>query len=128
MYVYYVLAVTLAVTAIIAQQVARRLAVLRSGGTATGRVVGHRLVEGFEATIDYPVVNFTDHEGKSHTFRAEGPRSNATRLGDAVPVVYLRSNPEHAYVRSFRCMWWNVLLWSIVAGLFWAVLLLHDEW
>jgi len=39
-----------------------------------------------------------------------------------VPVVYLRSNPEQAYVRSFLCMWWNVLLWSIVAVGFWGVI------
>ncbi|MFN9130684.1 MAG: hypothetical protein ACK52M_13320, partial [bacterium] len=44
-----------------------------------------------------------------------------------VPVVYLRSNPEQAYVRSFLCMWWNVLLWSIVAVMFWGVMF-SVEW
>ena len=44
-----------------------------------------------------------------------------------MPVVYLRSNPEQAYVRSFLCMWWNVLLWSIVAVAFWGVML-SIEW
>ena len=33
-------------------------------------------------------------------------------------VSVLRSNPEQAYVRSFLCMWWNVLLWSSVAVMF----------
>jgi hypothetical protein len=44
-----------------------------------------------------------------------------------MPVVYLRSSPEQAYVRSFLCMWWNVLLWSIVAVGFWGVML-SIEW
>jgi hypothetical protein len=78
---YYMLAVTLAVTAFIAHQVLRRLAVLRSGGTATGTVVGHEIEDGYEATVDHPVVRFTDHLGQDHTFRAEGPRSQSTRLG-----------------------------------------------
>ena len=124
---YYMLAVTLAVTAFIAHQVLRRLAVLRSGGTAIGTVVGHEIEDGYEATVDHPVVRFTDHLGQDHTFRAEGPRSQSTRLGARVPVVYLRSNPEQAYVRSFLCMWWNVLLWSIVAVGFWGVML-SIEW
>ena len=127
MYFYYMLAVTLAVTAFIAHQVLRRLAVLRSGGIATGTVVGHEIEDGYEATVDHPVVRFTDHLGQARTFQAEGPRSQSTRLGARVPVVYLRSNPEHAYVRSFLCMWWNVLLWSIVAVGFWGVML-SVEW
>lgn len=124
---FYVLTVTLAVTAFIAHQVLRRLAVLRSGGTATGTVVGHEIEDGYEATVDHPVVRFTDHLQQDHTFCAEGPRSRSTRLGARVPVVYLRSNPEHAYVRSFLCMWWNVLLWSIGAVIFWGVML-SVEW
>jgi hypothetical protein len=124
---YYVLAITLAVTAIVVHQVVRRLAVLRSGGTVIGTVVGHEIEDGYEATVDHPVVRFTDHVGQEHTFRAEGPRSKSTRLGARVPVVYLRSNPEHAYVRSFLCMWWNVLLWSFGAVMFWGVML-TVEW
>ena len=84
---YYMLAVTLAVTAFIAHQVLRRLAVLRSGGKAIGTVVGHEIEDGYEATVDHPVVRFTDHLGQDHTFRAEGPRSQSTRLGARVPVV-----------------------------------------
>jgi hypothetical protein len=96
---YYMLAVTLAVTAFIAHQLLRRLAVLRSGGTATGTVVGHEIEDGYEATVDHPVVRFTDHLRQDHTFRAEGPRSQSTRLGARVPVVYLhvveRAAVEH---------------------------------
>jgi len=119
----YALLVTLAVTAWIGWQVALRLSVLRSGGRATGTVVGHKRVDGYEATIDHPVVTFTDPAGEVRRFRAEGPRSHGTRLGATVDVVYLRDNPSRAYVDSFLCMWWNVLLWAVMATVFWGVVL-----
>lgn len=119
----YALLVTLAVTAWIGWQVALRLSVLRAGGRATGTVIGHERVDGYETTIDHPVVTFTDTAGEVHQFRAEGPRTHATRLGATVEVVYLKRDPSLAYVSSFLCMWWNVLLWTVVALIFWGVVL-----
>ena len=84
----------------------RRIVVLRSGGVAEGQITEHERREIDESVGYHPTVYFVDHTGKGRHFTSDaGWSSPKPSVGVRVQVVYLRSDPELAYIRSFFHLW-----------------------
>ena len=84
----------------------RRAAVLNSGGSAEGTVTEHERREIDDSIGYHPGVFFKDHDGVGRHFISNaGWGSPRPPIGTKVRVVYLRNNPEVAFIHSFLHMW-----------------------
>jgi hypothetical protein len=90
----------------------RRIALILSGVTASGRI------EAFETRRSddsgdkhdslsfFPVVSFTDCDGKLRRFTAvAGGATQRPPVGTTVVVRYSRTDPQCAFIASFLHMW-----------------------
>lgn len=84
----------------------RRVVVLRSGGVAEGKNAEHERREIDESVGYHAAVYFVDHIGKGRHFTSNaGWSSPKPSVGAKIRVVYLRSDPELAYIQSFFHLW-----------------------
>lgn len=81
--------------------------------TAPGSVVDtvEHQESGDNSVFSYPVVAFTDRDGKDHTVQvSEGSSPPEWAVGDAVTVRYDPANPEGARIESWTS---DLLLWLL---------------
>lgn len=84
----------------------RRLTVLVSGVTTTGRIESHQSSEIDESVSYFPMVSFTDSQGNRQQFRSvAGGSSKTPPIGTEIKVCYARENPKVAFISSFLHMW-----------------------
>jgi hypothetical protein len=85
----------------------------RTQGKVTKLVFSHR---------DYfPVYTFKDSRGAKHSIQSlSGSSPAAYQIGDVVPVIYPRDNPDDAEIDTFLDVW----IWPIAMAGFGALVLL----
>jgi hypothetical protein len=67
----------------------------------------------------HPQVRFRDGQGQEILFEDSiGSNPASYRVGESVEVLYEVSNPQHAHVNSFVILWFEVLLFSTLGGVF----------
>lgn len=64
-----------------------------------------------------PTIEFIDNTGMLHTFTSRSSQSPAiAQVGEAVPILYLASDPSRAILFSFVSLWFGPLM-LYIAGL-----------
>jgi hypothetical protein len=67
----------------------------------------------------HPQVRFRDGQGQEILFEDDvGSNPPSNEVGESVEVLYDGSNPQHAHINSFFLLWFDVLIFSILGGVF----------
>jgi hypothetical protein len=80
-----------------------------------------------------PLVEFSSADGEPHKVQGLGGSQSDLETGNAVPVRYLASDPEQAFVDDFQNLWGGVLAFSIFGalplafGAFFCALAVHES-
>ena len=122
MYNYLPIGITLAVTLAVIHQLMLRLELLRTGIRTHGLVVKPLRFDGTSRAREALRIRFVDHEGQERFFRPAWARLFPLRAGSTVEVLYLRTDPAQAFVRSFAGLWFPVLMGSTIAVALWIVM------
>lgn len=91
------------------------------GAPTTGRVVALEKqfwVSARGPWVYYaPRVRFRTEEGQQHEFASSSSDNPpAWRLGDNIPVIYLRQQPDRAEVGLFWSLWERPFVWSLTGA------------
>ncbi len=100
---------------------------LDSGTTTVGTVIRVEKSEststdedGFSSTSTsyYPVLEFTDQNGKKHEFKASvgGNNKNKWKISQTTEIIYDPTNPKKASIKSFMQLWFTTLLLGFFGG------------
>lgn len=82
----------------------REIAFQREAISGSGSVIELRVTESVDGPITTPIVEFRTPDGIA--FRCEGTATSpAPRLGEAVPIIYLPDDPQHARINTFVQRW-----------------------
>ncbi len=91
--------------------VSREAAFKRDGVEATGTVVDVKESRGRRGRVTrYPVIEFTDQSGNTHTFESPSSHKTAT-VGSSMTIKYSASNPSIADIEGGDSAW----IWGLVA-------------
>ncbi len=121
-YFLFILAVVMITVSIL--MISRRFKVLLSGGSAIGHIIGHQKRNGDDSVSYHPIFAFSDHKGIQHEITANSGWSSISQpVGTKVKIIYLRNNPEFAFIDSFYHLWF----WPFLLFVF-ALILLLTVW
>ena len=69
-----------------------------------------------EDSITYaPVIRYSDFDGENHEFVSNSSSNPPTyEIGESVEVLYLKSNPETAEIKSFFSLWGGATIMLIM--------------
>jgi hypothetical protein len=82
------------------------LLLLRSGVRTVGYVKGFREETRDDGKMYYPIIHFTDQDGRERTAPATvGSNSKGQMIGDLVTVIYVPEDPESARVDEGLALW-----------------------
>jgi len=76
-----------------------------------------------EDSITYaPVIRYSDLEGKSHELiSSSSSNPPAYQIGESVEILYLKSNPETAEVKSFFSLWGGATIMLFIGIVFFSI-------
>ena len=71
-----------------------------------GQVINLLEQESEDSTTYAPVIRYSDFDGENHEFvSSSSSNPPAYEIGESVEVLYLKSNPETAEIKSFFSLW-----------------------
>lgn len=88
-----------------------KLTFIARAETTTGEVLDHLWKHGPKGYYCYSEIRF---QSADYQITFTGPNNLYLNIGDEVKVIYLKSNPEQAYIYSFKGFWLSAFIYSII--------------